>query len=538
MKNQRYLDISLATGGAAMVLAMLLAACGGGGSDGSATPGVGPTTTISGSVFAGPVAGARVTVKDANGDTVAGPVPTNAVGEYQVDIPDEVLTGEVSIEASGGTFTDEATGAPTTAGRLAAFVEANSLGAGTSVHLDPSSTIIEALVAAGATVAEAKTAFAATFGFTPDTAVAPKAAAGDGIEEAPLLAGLRAAAFSQMTKDMGLTPAGQFELIAEIGQDLADGTLNGFSGAVPTPLAGADVPNRFECALATLVADPTVNQTGLTADKVGILPFAKVAFTENYRVEFLPGMMPATVGKTQFKIMVSRRDDEAAVTGLSLALASKMHMASRAHATPVDETVVDNGDGTYSCTVYYLMASVMNGTSMGFWELTVHMDDGIATFFPGVGMAMGSDTIRATLKGETDTIAGMMEPAKRSYYLFKDGGLSGPPWNYTFRLFLAAQESMMSYPAISVGTLLHDARNTEWTVDTLTLEASTDGSTWLPGVHVAGGHWQVAGLSGLTDDQSCQIFVRLVINGEQKTTDGMAPSGAGANDYAIITITP
>lgn len=530
MELKRNFGINPAAGCAGLLLAFLLAACGGGGSGSSPAAGGGTATTISGSVFAGPVAGAQVTVKDAIGEIVAGPVSTNAAGEYQINVPADALTDDLRIEAAGGSFTDEATGEATVANRLTAFVEAGSLGAATAVHLDPSSTIVDEMVAAGLTVAAAKAAFSAAFGFTPDAGVAPKAAPADGIAEPQLLAGLRAAAFSQMAKDMGLTPAQQFDLITEIGRDLADGVLDGAHGAEPLPLAGADVPNRFECALAAFLADPAANQTGLTADKIGTLPFAKVAFTETYRVEYLPGIMPAAQGKTQFKIKVARRDDGSPVSGLSIALMPKMHMAAHAHATPLDEAVVDNGDGTYSCTVYYLMASAMNGMSMGFWELKVSIDEETATFFPGVGMAMGSDTVRAVLKGQADTTADMMGPAQRTYYLFRDGGVS----DNTLRLFLAAQESMMSYPALEAGTLLHDAENNEWAVDTLTIEASADGgSTWVEGDHIDGGHWQV---SGLASGQPGEVRVRLTINGEQKTTDGLAP--AGANEYAVFTVTP
>jgi hypothetical protein len=96
---------------------------------------------------------------------------------------------------------------------------------------------------------------------------------------------------------------------------------------------------------------------------------------------------------------------------------------------------------------------------------------------------------------------------------------------------------MMNYPAVMQGTLLHDAQNTEWSVETLTLEASADGgSTWVEGVNVDGGHWEVTGLAGLASGQAGEVRVRLAVNGEQKTTDGMAP--AGANDYAVFTVTP
>src|SRR5512145_1393406 len=97
-----------------------LAACGG-GSD-SAPPG--GTATIRGSVFAAPVAGAALTVRSAGGTIFAGPVATAADGTYSVVVPAGALSGDLRLEAAGGGFVDEATGAAATLGRLAAYAEA------------------------------------------------------------------------------------------------------------------------------------------------------------------------------------------------------------------------------------------------------------------------------------------------------------------------------------------------------------------------------------------------------------------------------
>jgi hypothetical protein len=95
---------------------------------------------------------------------------------------------------------------------------------------------------------------------------------------------------------------------------------------------------------------------------------------------------------------------------------------------------------------------------------------------------------------------------------------------------------MMSYPAVSAGTMLHDEQNAAWTVNTMTFEASTDGSTWTAGTDNSGGHWTISSLSGLTSGLTGTVYVRLTVNGEQKTTNGSAPSGA--NGYATFTVTP
>ncbi len=93
---------------AATALAVILAACGGG--SGTTTPATPVTTTISGSAVKGPVSGATVTVKNAATGAVLGTTTTGAGGAYSLGVE---FTGDVVVEVSGGTYTDEATGAST-----------------------------------------------------------------------------------------------------------------------------------------------------------------------------------------------------------------------------------------------------------------------------------------------------------------------------------------------------------------------------------------------------------------------------------------
>jgi len=97
--------------------ALALAACGGGGSAPLAS------TTISGSVVKGPVANATVTVRSASTGAVLGSTTTAAGGTYSLSVP---FTGDVVIEVNGGSYVDEATGAPATlATPLRVVVNAN-----------------------------------------------------------------------------------------------------------------------------------------------------------------------------------------------------------------------------------------------------------------------------------------------------------------------------------------------------------------------------------------------------------------------------
>ncbi len=134
-------------------------------------------------------------------------------------------------------------------------------------------------------------------------------------------------------------------------------------------------------------------------------------------------------------------------------------------------------------------------------------------------------------------IAGMMMPEKRSYYLFKDA-LTGMTGNHTFNLFVAARESMMSFPAVSVDTVLSTGTAYALTANPMIVEVSSDASTWIVATDNGGGHWSATGIAGLVDDTQGTIYVRLTINSEQKTTDGATPAGNGTNDYASFTLTP
>ncbi|NJD91715.1 MAG: hypothetical protein FIA91_09405 [Geobacter sp.] len=521
-----------------LILTMFLAACGGSG--GSSVP----TTTVNGIVMAGPAAGTSVTVKNAGGAVVAGPVLTAADGSYTVAIPDASLANDLIFEATGGTFSDEATSAAgVTLGTFSAHVAAGTLAAGTNVTIDPASTIIRELVMAGMARTAAVTAFNTAFGFTPDAAVKPVfAGISTAATTAQRLAGLRAAAFSQLTKDLGIPAAKQHELILALAEDLADGTLDGLKTggtAVSTASATAipaDIGNRFANALMTFQTS-NLNKSKLTPDKIGAPVFTKKALTANYTVEYLPGTTAAAIGKTTFRIKLANRADGTAASGKTVTLRPYMYMATKSHTTPM-ESVVDNGDGTYSCTVYYVMSTAMNGVSMGVWTLTVTIDGTESVvFYPVVGMPMGGTSV-AKLLGVNDAIMGMAGLEKRTWFLFNDGLMSGMGGSYSFKLFLATKEmgAMLTFPAVKVGDTLKNQNAADWVVNTITVEVSTDKTTWVTATDTGSGHWTAAGLTGLTSGTAANIYVRLTVNGEQKTTDGVAV--AGVNGYQTFSITP
>ncbi len=522
--------------------------------------------SISGTIVAAPVNGADVSVVDGNGNVVAGPVKTNDAGEYTLSIPNDSLAQDLMVKSTGGTFTDEATGNPGTAGEMIAYASASSLSNGSSVSATPGSTIIADLIMNhGKTRAQAEAAFASAFGYTPDMTVTPAdattAPAADETMESTL-AGFRAGAFSQLAMGLGLTQDDQFDLFAALAQDLSDDKLDGIdaSSAVDIGTTGfaleADIQNRFAMALVNF-SNNIKNLTALNDAQIGNLPFGKVALTANYKIEYIQmGMMGPTEGKSAFQIHVTNRDGTVDEPNLTPMLMPMMNMAAHHHSTPMPVPAVTEdlaGGGLYNVTLYYLMPSqMMDGTSMGYWDLKLTVDGEEAHFYPVVMMAMG-DTPKVVLKGLYDadpaigdTIAGMLGDMSRNYILFNESlapaGMGSA--TYTFKMFIAAMESMMKYPPVYVNAVLNSGDlDHELTVNTMTVEVSTVAvpaatSDWKTADEdpLGSGYWSATGLTGLVDGTEGKIHVRLTVNGEVKTTDGMTPSGT--NEYTTYTVTP
>jgi hypothetical protein len=517
---------------------VLLAGCGNSSNDAPPAP---ATTVISGSVFAAPVSGASVVVKNAAGMTIAGPVTTSANGTYTITVPASAMGSDLRVESNGGTFTDEATGTTgVTAGTMAAYV---SGGTATMIHLDPASTIIHMLVTLHTkTFGEAKTIFSNAFGFAPDCSVGPvNALYSSSSTTVQRLAALRSAAYSQLTKELSLSPDKQFALLAAVSQDLADGILDGMNGAnvvsLGTGTMPEDIQNRFECALVSFLTNTARNLTGLGSGDLGDWPFGTVALTNTYRVEYIPGMMGASTGKTMFKIRITERTSGNPVTGLvgtnGLTLMARMHMSTMSHGTPVDVITEDVAHpGTYNCTIYYLMAS---GPAMGFWELKVMIGmTEAATFYPKVGMAMGVDTIVQRLYGPADiVVSGMSGTQYTKYVLFRNGTVAAATG--TLNLLIAhAENMMMKFVPASVGSVLVSPTGT---VTSMVVTAATDTAFTSPisGVDGGNGHWSLA-VGGLSTGTTATIYIKMNVNGEDKTTNGAA--AAGINAYTSFVVTP
>jgi len=541
-----------------------LAACSS-ANDGTSTP---TSTTVSGSIFAAPVGGAVVTIEDTNGNTIADSVNTadttdDTNGTFEVTLDNTDLASTLVFESTGGTFKDEATGdASVAAGTMSVMTEANSLSSSSNnVHATPGTTIISKLVSGGMAMNDAIDAFTTAFGYTPDHSIAPTDTTNPATvaEDAQILAGLRAAAFSQLAMELGLTSDQQFDLFDALTEDLlSDGLLDGV-GATSLMLS-EDIQNRFATALLNYhnngLMMPTAdefnpnNKTVLSNDKIGILPFGKVALTNDYRVEYM-GM--ASVGKTVFTLKVTLHDGVTPVDNLSPALMPVMNMADMRHNTPVG-SVINNNDGTYDFTIYYLMPNMMGG----YWDLGVELDGtNTAHFYPTVMNPMDGTTSRVVLKGLNDNDDMTIDDdiptmdggeAARPYFMFKENlisqGASGGQHDFSFTLF--ARETMMSHPAIDDNPpdsfVLNSGTPYQLSISSVVIEVSgDDGQNWVTAVNDGTNLYTATGITGLKNNIDPitglhPIRIKLSVNGVAKTKLGDAPV-VDVNDTQTFFVT-
>ncbi len=286
-------------------------------------------------------------------------------------------------------------------------------------------------------------------------------------------------------------------------------------------------PQKTILALSVLVIFMLLSACGKSS--------SGTASTAVYNVAYVPGtgMNAPVEGKTTFQLDITKRSDGSPATGLSPAVTLTMTMTDgMTHATPIDSvTESTTSPGTYNCTVYYLMAS---GPTMGTWEMDVTVGGETTTFTPDVAMAMGNDTWRATLYGPDDIVSGMSGTSYNKYYLFKDGMLSAS--TPTLALYISHGESMnMHFVPLSSGSVLSSPTGT---VTAVSVQASQDSAftTPLTAVDNGDGHWTVSGLTGLVSGQTTTIYVKLGVNGQDKTTNGATTSGTNA--YATFIVTP
>jgi hypothetical protein len=175
-----------------------------------------------------------------------------------------------------------------------------------------------------------------------------------------------------------------------------------------------------------------------------------------------------------------------------------------------------------------------SGANMGYWELAVSVGTEKVTFYPSVGMAMGTDTVKANLWGVSDNDAAT-PTASTKYVIFKDAPLSASTG--TLALYVArAEDAMMTFKPVTLGSTLAGPTGT---ITSVALTVSTDAAFTTPiaATDDGHGHWSATlPTAGLTAGAQATVYLKLRVNGEDKTKDGLAPSAT--NGSVAFKVTP
>lgn len=515
----RYLGIS------ALGLAI---ACGGGGDTSSVSA---PSqTTIEGTVFASPVSGSQVSIRNEQGDILAGPVSSDASGNYQLRLSPSMNQQALSLVAQGGRFVDEATGENVELDELSLHMAANTIPQQSELLVlspTPFTSLEHQLVKEGMVQQSAKDLIANTFGYQVNPSVKPK-----NVTQTKLSAGdrrdasLAAANWSQTVKDLGIAPQYQMEAIRALAKDLKDQKLDGIQqGNVQLP---SNLGQRYAQAVLNFHQSGN-NQSG------GLLqpPFLKTQTSlSKHKISWVSSVQMgvdqgALVGASNLMFRVEDEQGQALDQLTQIKVTPVMSMvAGHVHGTPMSK-VKNLGSGNYGVEIFYLM---MSGPEMGVWKIAVDLgledsDRDAVAFFPDVSMNMRRPQARLTFSGNAqlgndhDSIKNMMGQIQgRPYYVFpKD--LTAVADGYRLDLFVSSRSTMMLYPNITNGLGLSQADGTTWTVGDVQLTLQEPGGEVVRAQDLGDGHFR-ADFSKLSQASSPQWLVGLSINGIAKTVGG------------------
>ena len=229
--------------------AILLSGC----SDNPTGPPTPTPTSVSGNVNKAAIVGASVTIHklnsngSINGNVEAGPFTTDIKGDFHGSIPPGV-SGPFAMVSVGGSYTDEATGATVTvpAGReLYGIYQAGS--SAVTPLTDATYRGMLTLVTGGASlstaIARAVQTSSTAFGFNFTTTTPDALGTGIGQKEYAALLGGISRLLNANPALSAFTSTPPFDLVLALVADLADGKLNGLTGAgssimVPTDPSG------------------------------------------------------------------------------------------------------------------------------------------------------------------------------------------------------------------------------------------------------------------------------------------------------------
>ncbi|MEI8031375.1 MAG: hypothetical protein WCH35_16495 [Comamonadaceae bacterium] len=263
---------------------MLATACGGGGAD----VGSGGTGFVSGTVTKGPVGNATVAAYGISSGQMGaqiGAATTDVSGNFRIDIG--TYSGPVLLQMSGGSYTDEATGATTTmaSGDVMTAVMPSVVAKATTsgIQVTPLTAMAQKMaqhMTGGMTetnIATANTAMGNTFTISDILHIAPMNPL---VKDSGLVAGvtqdsknygMTLAAMSQYAQTLGLSSSSS--VVTAMMNDATDGKLDGMAGSTPVRMGGMGggmmMPpsagtSGMGGAMNTFMMNSTLNISGVT----------------------------------------------------------------------------------------------------------------------------------------------------------------------------------------------------------------------------------------------------------------------------------
>ena len=333
---------STAAAGLALLLAGLLTACGGAdnGSTAATSPApaasaatTNPSTTVSGAVVKGPVLGAQVcafaVAGSGRGAVLGDCATTDAAGRYSLSVP--TGTGALWLQASGGSYTDEATAVATTlpaGSTLLSLVNAN--GALVSAMLTPLTTLAfntarAAAAASGATLALDASAFEAAAAQWRSSLLLPA-----GLDLNSTLSGFGAAANAY-----GDALANISRMVAA-GTPLADVLASSqpsvFAAAYAAALVAATAPVSTPVVTPPVLTDATgITTTSgtITSDNAAVVAFSPTASSASNVKAFI-----TVIGSNNAQSIFTNSLQGSDATGSSAGVASQQFVFSTFNGVP------------------------------------------------------------------------------------------------------------------------------------------------------------------------------------------------------------
>jgi hypothetical protein len=255
--------------GAVLVTLQLAAACGGGGDTVLAGVGTGGTGFLSGAVTKGPVGNTIVVAYGIAGGQAGAQVGssnTDANGNFSMSIG--TYAGPVLLQASGGTYTDEATGTTMSMAQgdvMSVAIPTVAAGVTTGgIQITPVTSMAQAIAkqtAGGMTdanIAAANTAMGSYFSVTDIVHVQPMnplvQGSGATASQDAQNYGMALGAISKYAQTQGM--AYSSAMVTALMNDAADGIMDGKAGSIAVPMGGM---------MGSMMLPPAAGTTGMAA---------------------------------------------------------------------------------------------------------------------------------------------------------------------------------------------------------------------------------------------------------------------------------